>query len=567
MTRQSGSKPETQSEDGLIRAVIYLRVSTKEQAEMGGEAEGFSIPAQRAACRRKAEALGAVVEEEFVDRGESAKTTNRPELLNMLRYLREHPTHYVIVHKVDRLARNRADDVAITLEIKNSGAVLVSCSENIDETPSGVLLHGIMSSIAEFYSRNLANEVVKGMSQKAQTGGTIGKAPTGYLHVRKTENGREVRTVDIDPERAPFVRFAFEAYATGDWTLRQLLDDLTDRGFTSRPGPKTPAGRMSLGQFAVMLANPYYIGRVTFRGVNYPGKHPPLIDVELFDRVQDVLLAHNFAGEKQRVHNHYLKGSVFCGNCGSRLSISNSRSGTGEIYDYFFCLGRQRDKHSCSKSVVRVRKVEELIEQHYRSIQLSPERIVEIRLALGEALYAQRQEAEAEKHVQTLRIERLSRERVKLLQLHYADALPVDLFKQEQHRITAELENARAQLAAVCVAFDVIENNVNRALELAEDCHAAYVAATPAVRRLYNQAFFVKLILMDDGEVRHEFAEPFRVLLDPDLPDHLRSGSIDSPTPSGQLRNENDLAQSKVESSSNTVLVGPAGLEPATGRL
>ena len=71
------------------RAVIYLRVSTKEQAEMGGEAEGFSIPAQRDACRRKAESLGAVVAEEFVDRGESARTANRPELLRMLGYLRE----------------------------------------------------------------------------------------------------------------------------------------------------------------------------------------------------------------------------------------------------------------------------------------------------------------------------------------------------------------------------------------------------------------------------------------------------------------------------------------------
>src|SRR5664280_2052777 len=108
----------SQSTEGFPRAIIYLRVSTKEQAEMGGEAEGFSIPAQRAACIRKAEALGASVEEEFVDRGESAKTANRPELMNMLNYLRKHATQYVIVHKVDRLARSRADDVAITMDIE-----------------------------------------------------------------------------------------------------------------------------------------------------------------------------------------------------------------------------------------------------------------------------------------------------------------------------------------------------------------------------------------------------------------------------------------------------------------
>ena len=184
------------SSDGFEHAVIYLRVSTKEQAEMGGEAEGFSIPAQRAACKRKADSLGAVIDEEFVDRGESAKTADRPELLKMLRYLQENPVNYVIVHKVDRLARNRADDVVITMEIRNAGAMLVSCSENIDETPSGLLLHGIMSSIAEFYSRNLATEVTKGMNQKALGGGTNYKAPLGYRHVRTLDNGREVRGVD-----------------------------------------------------------------------------------------------------------------------------------------------------------------------------------------------------------------------------------------------------------------------------------------------------------------------------------------------------------------------------------
>ena len=91
MTRQDANNngDGQEAEKTFSRALIYLRVSTKEQAEMGGEAEGFSIPAQRAACRRKAESLGAVVEEEFVDRGESAKTANRPELLKMLRYVQE----------------------------------------------------------------------------------------------------------------------------------------------------------------------------------------------------------------------------------------------------------------------------------------------------------------------------------------------------------------------------------------------------------------------------------------------------------------------------------------------
>ena len=78
------------------------------------------------------------------------------------------------------------------------------------DPPGGMLLHGIMSSIAEFYSRNLANEVMKGMGEKTRNGGTLGKAPLGYVNVRgRDEHGREVRTVELDQQRAPLLRLAF----------------------------------------------------------------------------------------------------------------------------------------------------------------------------------------------------------------------------------------------------------------------------------------------------------------------------------------------------------------------
>src|SRR5579875_3375561 len=88
-------------------AVMYLRVSTKEQAEKDGESEGYSIPAQRDACRRKAQALHADVIEEFIDAGESAKSADRPDLQRLLEFVSQHKVDYVIVHKIDRLARNR----------------------------------------------------------------------------------------------------------------------------------------------------------------------------------------------------------------------------------------------------------------------------------------------------------------------------------------------------------------------------------------------------------------------------------------------------------------------------
>ena len=104
--------------------------------------------------------------------------------------------------------------------------------------------------------------------------------------MRKVEEGREVRTVEIDPERAPLVAWAFRAYASGQWTIRNLLDEVTRRGLLSKPTPKRPSQPIVISAFHEMLKNPYYIGIVRYRGIEYQGKHEPLIDRQTFDTVQ-----------------------------------------------------------------------------------------------------------------------------------------------------------------------------------------------------------------------------------------------------------------------------------------
>ncbi|MEO7147222.1 MAG: recombinase family protein, partial [Terrimesophilobacter sp.] len=295
-------------------AVIYQRVSTKEQAAKGGRDEGYSIPAQREANARKAATIGARIVAEFVDAGESARSADRPDLQRMLAYVSTHQVSYCIVHKVDRLARSRVDDVEIHRRLIENGVTLVSATENIDETPSGMLLHGIMSSIAEFYSKNLATEVTKGLNQKFLTGGTPMRAPIGYLNVRKRdEQGREFRTVEIDSERAPLIKWVFEQYSTGEHTVVDLLAEVTARGLRTVPTPKRPSTSVGRSGFFKLLRNPYYAGIVRYKGAEHPGEHEPLIDTDTWQQVQALLDSRKIASERRRTHDHYLKGSLFCG--------------------------------------------------------------------------------------------------------------------------------------------------------------------------------------------------------------------------------------------------------------
>ena len=477
------------------RAVSYIRVSTREQAQRGGSEEGFSLPAQREANKRKAQSMGALVVKEFADRGESARSANRPELQKMLAYLTEDGgIDYVIVHKLDRLARNRADDVEINRAFEEAGVRLVSTSENIDQTPGGMLLHGIMSSIAEFYSRNLANEVIKGMGEKARNGGTLGKAPLGYVNVRaRDENGREVRTIALDEERAPLIRLAFTEYATGQWTTKKLAAHLHDRGLTTIPTAHKPAKAVSGAQLHRMLRHPYYKGVISFQGVEYPGAHEPLVDEETWSQVQAMLDSHRY-GERQRIHNHFLKSTVVCGQCGTRLSVQNAKNSKGDLYPYFICAKRQRT-HDCPFKAVLIDVVEERMSDLYRTIQLSSQDRQLVEQYVREELRHLERDKDRTIRSLTTRRTNLEDKRRRLLHAHYEGAVPLELLREEQAQLTAELDRIERQLAAYQADITEVRQRLTQALDLLEDCHRLYQAAPPHLKKLLNQVFFERVLV------------------------------------------------------------------------
>ncbi len=480
---------------------------------------------------------------EYVDAGESAKTAHRPQLQQMLADIRLAPPDYLIVHKIDRLARNREDDIAINLLLKQYNVKLISCTENIDDSPSGKLLYGLMAEIAQFYSRNLAQEVMKGLVRKAEEGGTPYRAPLGYINRREMVHGVDRAWVELDAERAEIVRWCFVEYATGQWSAADLTLVARAKGLTSRPTATKPAMEVGLNTMYNILRNPYYIGVVSYRGISYEGKHPKLVEPETWLAVQDILAAHAHRGEKDRVHNHYLRSTIYCSACEGRLVFSRHR-GNGGTYDYFHCVKKKTKTNNCRRPAVRIERIEAGIAALYAHLQIDEEKVAKIQSAVQSEMSAQVAHAAASTKRAQQRRARLEDERQKLLQAHYAGAIPQDLLAMEMQRLTRALAETDSELQKANVDASDVAGRLNQALHVASNCAGHYDAAPTHIRRQINQGFFKKLFIDDDGAVeRYALTEPFEGLLLVTNTAHTDRSSKAVPDATGPVEQTEDAAR------------------------
>ncbi len=476
-------------------AVSYLRVSSLGQVETDFDPEGISLPAQRKAITARAKELGAVIVNEFIDPGKSAKSIeHRDAFREMIAYLKANPNiRYVIVYALSRFARNRYDDAIMMMTLEKLGVTLVSATENLDESPTGRAMHGMIAVFNEYQVLVSGEDIKYKMGQKAKNGGTIGIAKIGYKNVRINYEGREIRTIDIDPERAPFVTMAFELYATGTYSFPELRDALTDAGLRTKGNRRYGPRPISLHCLGNMFRDRYYLGYITYNGIEYPGRHEPLITPELFDKVQRVLYTDRNAGTRERVHDHYLKGTVWCARCRRRLILRPSTSKTGRRYFYYICRGVQ--EADCDLPALPLHKVEHAITQHYNQISISQQHRETLKnLAASAADDAKDTTAKLRASLRE-QLNELDRQEDRFLDLIGDPEWPQDKIKkrmqkvrESKHRITHQLENTTDDLEPGRALL-------NTALELLNRPRDLYDAATDEARKMLNKAIFTRLYL------------------------------------------------------------------------
>ena len=199
-----------------MTAVIYARYSSDNQREE-------SIEGQIRECTAYAEKNGITIVKHYIDCAISAKTDNRPEFQQMIKDSDKKLFDIVLVWKLDRFARNRYDSARYKTQLKKNGVKLMSATEVISDGPEGIILESVLEGYAEYYSADLSEKVVRGMTENALKGKFSGGAiPFGYTIDAD-------RRFEIDPLTAPFVAETFQRYNDGQ-TMREIRDWLNEKG-------------------------------------------------------------------------------------------------------------------------------------------------------------------------------------------------------------------------------------------------------------------------------------------------------------------------------------------------
>ena len=331
--------------------VIYTRVSSKEQLE------GSSLETQQRICSDFAYRSGHEIIKTYIEQGESAKTANRTELKALLGYVSKNSKNLeaVIVYKVDRLARNILDYAQIKLLLNQLGVKLLSATEDLAETPVGRWIGNQLASTAQFDNEVRAERCTGGMIDAVKKGRYVWKAPVGYINVGTKGNSN---ITPQDDETARLVRKCWELIDNG-MNIEEARRSMTNEGLRGKS--KKPISRAS---FHKMIKNKIYMGVIEKFNLSIVGTFTPIVEQELFLRVQERLNSKNRKTPVYKKDNEDfpLRGLVTCGHCQNRMTASWS-TGNGGKFAYYRCS--KCNKVNYKKEIVEGKFIEYLKHHSY----------------------------------------------------------------------------------------------------------------------------------------------------------------------------------------------------------
>ena len=483
-----------------MNVVIYARFSSHSQNEQ-------SIEGQLKACYEFAQREGYIVIGEYIDRAVSGKTDNRPQLQKMIADSAKRHFEAIIVYQLDRFARNRYDSATNKAKLKKNGVRVLSARENITDDASGVLIEGVLESMAEYYSAELSQKVRRGMDLNAEkhlsTGGNVA---LGY---RVDENKR----FQIDESTAPTVVKIFEMYASGH-TIKQITDYMNSQQIKTSTGAE-----FNKNSLRTMLANRRYIGFYTYKDTEIKDGMPRIVSDEVFYKVQDILQKNKKAPARAKADIEYLLTTkLFCGHCKSMMTGISGTGRNGTLHYYYTCNNAK--KKLCKKKNVKKDYIEDIIIIEARK-QLTDENIAKIAVEI-EAVCEREKDGSNIKRLkkQISEIDKAIENLMKALeQGQIADMVADRIAKKREERADLEKALAMEQMQYVSLSATEIMFFLTR-LKNGDINDMQY-------RKMLITVLVNSVYLYDDGRLTIVFnATNGTVSVDMELIDEIESGSF-----------------------------------------
>ena len=410
----------------------------------------------------------------------------------MVRFCKEHrhEVGYVIVQNLSRFARNHADQSRFLADLYRAGIDLISAYEpQVDHTPAGKLAGNIIGAFNQYYSDDLAVRMRDRCRAAVLAGRWPWPAPPGYVNVDEKDGANIVP----DAESAPFIRRCFELIATGVETQADVLRKMTVAGLRNRKGRL-----FTTQEFQRMLRSPVLAGWIcpaSMPDLRVRGRHQPIVQQALFDKVQDVLDGKKpIATPKRRINPAFsLRGLVRCISCRHPLTASFCRSKTGKRYPYYYC----RTRGCRAVKSTQAQMLEEQFLSLMGRLQPRPEITAEFSAIAARVWEMQQEESEKSSKKLTARLEEQKRLKSELLRAKLRGEVAQGDYEQGNAEFSREIIDLEKQLRSNGAAAADRDAFVQFCELAIVDIPKVWRCASDDQRRRVRQILFSEGILVD----------------------------------------------------------------------
>jgi site-specific DNA recombinase len=486
----------------LEHVIGYIRVSTVEQAR-----EGASLDVQERVIREHAERNGWRMDKVFIEKGESAKTTDRTELQALLSYCKNNAKNVdaVLVYKIDRLTRKAADFYTLKGIFATLGVQLVSVSEPIQDDPIGRFLGNVLAGTAQLDNDIRSERCKNGMKEAVRNGRYVWKAPLGFRNA--TVDGKK----NIEPEnpQAEFVARGFCLVDKG-YTPTEALRMLERDGFHKRNGKK-----ITFSHWSKLLRLPLYAGHITAFGEVVRGCFMPIVDKELFERVQVILRRNSTKHTSyQRQREDFPLRSLLTCPCGQHLTASWSRGRHGNRYPYYRCTKCKGVNHK--RDTVELKFIELLIDK-----SMDQNLVPLLRIAIEENVKLAETETEKRRRAAKRCIAALEGEQEQVVKKNLAGVYGDDMAKRLTQKAEMDIRALREELVSLPTANERLEHIVENGLQVMSDVRTAWKTFPLSQKQRFQSFLFPKGVCFNNGD----FGTPETALI-LDLKTTFRDGKL-----------------------------------------